>query len=77
MGATAPISGALRGLLIGTGLLMVIISVIVIVYPELGIALLAILLAIVFLIIGAESLIAGAGGTKYTPKVPDAETLTP
>lgn len=76
-GATAPISGGLRGLLIGTGLLMVVLSIIVIIYPGLGIAFLAFLLSIAFLIIGVESIAAGAVGTKYTPQVPGMQTMKP
>jgi len=77
IGATAPISGGLRGLLIRTGLLMVILSIIVIVYPGLGIAFLAVLLSIAFLIIGIESIVAGATGTRYAPQVPTSATLNP
>jgi uncharacterized membrane protein HdeD (DUF308 family) len=76
IGATAgQMSGAIRGLLIGTGLLMVILSIVVLIYPGLGIAFLAILLSLAFLVIGIESLAAGAVGTRYTPKIPDSTPM--
>jgi len=77
IGATAPqLGGGIRGLLIGTGLLMVIIGLLVLFYPGLGIAFLAVLLSIAFLFIGIESIAAGAVGARYVPQVPSGSTMT-
>jgi len=77
IGATAPqLGGGIRGLLVGTGLLMVIIGLLVLFYPGLGIAFLAVLLSIAFLFIGIESIAAGAVGARYVPQVPSGSTMT-
>jgi len=71
IGATSgQMSGGLRGLLIAAGVLMVILAIIVIIYPGLGITLLAVLLAIAFIIIGFESIAAGIVGVRYVPVTP-------
>jgi len=77
IGATArQLGGGIRGLLVGTGLLMVIIGLLVLFYPGLGIAFLAVLLSIAFLFIGIESIAAGAVGARYVPQVPSGSTMT-
>jgi uncharacterized membrane protein HdeD (DUF308 family) len=68
IGATSgQLGGGLRGLLVATGLLMVILAIVVIVYPGLGIVFLAVLLSIAFLFIGFESIAAGIVGARYAP----------
>ena len=68
MGAVAgQLSGGIRGLLITSGLLMVILGLIVLIYPGLGIALLTVLLAIAFIVVGFESITAGIVGVRYIP----------
>lgn len=75
IGATAgQLGGGIRGLLVGTGLLMVIIGLLVLFYPGLGVAFLAVLLSIAFIFIGIESIAAGAVGARYVPGVPMSET---
>ena len=77
IGATArQLGGGIRGLLVGTGLLMAIIGLLVLFYPGLGIAFLAVLLSIAFLFIGIESIAAGAVGARYVPQVPSGSTMT-
>jgi uncharacterized membrane protein HdeD (DUF308 family) len=76
IGATGgPLGGGIRGLLIATGLLMVILAIVVIIYPGLGIVFLAVLLSIAFLFIGFESIAAGIVGSRYTP--PTVTTAVP
>lgn len=71
IGASAgQLSGGIRALLIVTGIAIVILSSVVMIYPGFGLTLLAILLAVAFLIIGFESIAAGIGGVRYVPSVP-------
>lgn len=70
-------SKGLRGLQITTGVLMLILGAVVLVYPELGAAFLGFLLGIAFLIIGLDGIAAGLVGRQLSPKVPDTAVLEP
>ncbi len=75
IGATeGKLSGGFRGLLIASGVLMVILSVTVIIYPGFGITLLAVLLAIALIVIGFESIAAGVVGVRYVPRVASSDS---
>jgi uncharacterized membrane protein HdeD (DUF308 family) len=58
-GAAGAFPGWLRGVLIATGIFMVVFAVLVIVFPALGVFTLAIFLSISLLFIGIESLATG------------------
>ena len=78
MGLGAPDeSTGLRSLQITTGVLMLILGTVVLIYPELGEAFLGILLGIAFLIIGFESAAAGIVGRRYIATSPDTSALEP
>jgi uncharacterized membrane protein HdeD (DUF308 family) len=72
-GFAAKVSGGLRALLIGTGILAIVLSILVMVSPLFGAALAGVIIAIGLLITGMYMVAAGVEGTRL--KLPGTDAL--